>query len=157
SGQGQLEIWLPPNAKGSVPAELIDPDGRFVLNFAGLVGIVYNLDKVPQKDLPRTLRDLLDPKYKGMVMDDPLSGALSTLSWTELLHAGKIDGAWMKALRPNVTVVPSTAPYFANVTTGSIAMMPFQTFNRYVRLKEGGAPVGFVDTPGLTVPVVSGM
>lgn len=157
SAQGHTEKYQPPNAKDALAPEYIDPNGHFLLTFAGLVGIVHNLDKMPAKDLPRTLRDLLDPKYKGMVIDDPLSGALTTLSWTELLHAGKIDGAWMKAIRPNLTVVPTTAPYFANITTGSIAMMPFQTFNRYVRLKESGARVGFVDTPGLATPVLSGM
>jgi iron(III) transport system substrate-binding protein len=153
----RTESFVPPNARDALAPEFIDPQGRFVLNYAGLVGFIYNTDKLAEKDLPRTLADLTQPRFKGMVVDDPFSGALTTIAWTHYLRAGKIDASWIKAVKPNLTIVPTTAPYYSNISTGAIAVLPFNSFNRYVNLKKTGAKVGFVATPGMSSPSINGM
>ena len=154
---GRTELYAPPNAREALLPEYIDGRGRFIANYAGLVGFLYNTDKIAENDLPKTLKDLLDPRFKGMVVDDPFSGMLTSIAWTQYLSAGKIDAAWIKAIKPNLTIVPTTAPYFANVTTGAIASLPFNSFNRYVNLKKSGAKVGFVTAPGMSAPSLNGM
>ncbi|ODU68756.1 MAG: hypothetical protein ABT05_02545 [Lautropia sp. SCN 66-9] len=155
--QGRTEQFTPANATDALAPEFIDPQGRFVLNYGGLVGMIYNTDKVAEKDLPKTLADLLNPRFKGMVVDDPFSGALTTIAMTHYLRAGKIDANWIKAIKPNLTIVPTTAPYYANISTGAIAVLPFNSFNRYVNLRKTGAKIGFVTTPGMSAPSLNGM
>ena len=152
---GAGAAYQPPNI-AAVPERYHDRNGRFVISFADTVGIAYNKDQLKDSDLPQTLADLTDPKYKGMLFDDPLAGAITTLSWVELLDAGKIDAAWMSAVRGNAVIVPSATPYFNNLSVGSIALMPWAAHSRILRLQQGGANVGFLEIPGLVIPLYAG-
>lgn len=148
--------WQPINI-GAIPATLHDPEGKFVLNFADAVGMVYNKKAMPEAELPKSLEDLKDPKYKGMVFDDPAGNAITTMSWTELYAAGKIDADFMKAVVANGNVVPSVTPLFNNITTGSVALMPWAAYSRYLRLEGAGAEdVGFATIPGFIIPLNAG-
>ena len=50
----------------------------------------------------------------------------------------------------------SLTPLFNQLTTGTIAMIPWGGHARYLGLKQAGAPVAFFATPGLAVPVLAG-
>ncbi|TWT08682.1 ABC transporter substrate-binding protein [Reyranella sp. CPCC 100927] len=147
--------YRPPNA-GALPERYVDPQNRFILQFADVFGIVYNTDKVPGADLPKKIADLLDAKHKGFIMDNPLAGGAIALCWIELTNSGMIDAKMMRGLRDNANVVPSITPYYANLTTGSVKMIPWGSFSRYLRLKEAGAQVGFQAVPGMVVPLYGG-
>jgi iron(III) transport system substrate-binding protein len=151
----RAQAFRPPNL-GALPQRYVDPQGRFVIQFADVFGVVYNTQKMTEADLPKSIKDLTDPKHKGMIMDNPLAGALIALCWIELYNSGKIDPPMMKALRDNATTVPSVTPYYANLTQGSVRMIPWGSFSRYLRLKEAGAPVGFRAVPGMVVPLYGG-
>ena len=49
---------------GDVPANLKDPDGKYVSDYGGFMSIGYDASKVPA---PTTIADLLKPEYKGKV------------------------------------------------------------------------------------------
>ncbi|MGE4239407.1 ABC transporter substrate-binding protein [Ramlibacter sp.] len=151
----RAQPFRPPNV-GALPARYVDGQGRFVIQFADVFGMVYNTAQMKTADLPKTLADLGDPKYKGMVIDNPLAGGLTTLTWIELYNSGKLDGKTMKALRDNASVVPSVTPFYANLSTGSIKLIPWGSFTRYIQMKEAGAPVGYHAVPGMVVPLYGG-
>ncbi|HKU99304.1 MAG TPA: extracellular solute-binding protein [Vineibacter sp.] len=151
----RAQPFRPPNAN-ALPERYVDPQSRFVLQFADVFGIVYNTDKVPAADLPKKVTDLLDAKHKGFIMDNPLAGGAIALCWIELTNSGMIDPKLMRSLRDNANVVPSITPYYANLTTGSVKMIPWASFSRYLRLKEAGAQVGFQAVPGMVVPLYGG-
>jgi len=153
SGAGAA--YQPPNIH-VIPERYRDVNGRFVMAFADTVGVAYNKSRYKEEELPGTLADLTDPKYKGMLFDDPLASAVTAISWIELYSAGKIDAAWMKKVRDNAVVVPSATPYFNNLTVGSVALMPWAAHSRYLRLVEAGANVGFLEIPGLVIPMFAG-
>jgi len=153
--QGRAEPFRPPNI-ASLPERYRDPKDRFVINYAELYGVVYNTNKLKPSDLPNKPADLLDPRYKGMIIDDPLGARTTELAWIELYNSGKIDAAFIKAMKAQSTVVPSTAPFFNQLTTGTVAMIPWGGHARYLSLKNAGAPVGFHAVPGLAVPVLAG-
>ena len=153
SGAGAA--WQPPNID-VIPERYHDEEGRFVLSFADTVGVAYNKDRLAEADLPASLADLTDPRYKGMLFDDPLAGAITALSWIELYQSGKIDRDWMKQVRDNAIVVPTATPYFNNLSVGSVALMPWAAHSRILRLQEGGANVGFLEIPGLVIPLYAG-
>jgi iron(III) transport system substrate-binding protein len=72
-----LFVAFKPKDFDKVPETARNKDGYFVAQRLNLISIYARSDKVPEKDLPRTWTDLLDPKYKGMmVMTDPSFTAL---------------------------------------------------------------------------------
>lgn len=153
--QDRADAFTPPNL-GALPARYVDPDGRFVIQFADVFGTVYNTTKMTEADLPDEAKDLVDPKYKGLVLDNPLAGGASALCWIELHNSGLLDPETMRGIRDNATIVPSLTPYYANLTTGSVNMLSWGSFARYLKLKASGAPLAFRATPGMVVPLYGG-
>lgn len=51
----------------SVPDNLKDPDGYWVSIHAGTVGFMVNKEALGDVPVPKSWKDLLDPKYDGMV------------------------------------------------------------------------------------------
>ena len=63
-----LDKYIPKSASKIVDAfKAVDPDGYFHITSAGLVLINYNIEKMKGKELPKTWKDLLDPKWKGEI------------------------------------------------------------------------------------------
>ncbi len=63
-----LEPYVPEAASKIVDAfKGVDPDGHFHITSAGLVLINYNTEKMKGKELPKSWKDLLDPKWKGEI------------------------------------------------------------------------------------------
>jgi len=153
--QERTDSFLPPNLAG-LPERYVDPQGKFVIQFADVFGLVYNTTKMTEADLPATAKDLLDPKYKGLILDNPLAGGASALCWIELYNSDLLDPATMRGIRDNATIVPSLTPYYANLTTGSVKMLSWGSFARYLKLKASGAPLDFRAVPGLVVPLYGG-
>jgi ABC-type Fe3+ transport system substrate-binding protein len=53
-----------PNARG-LPAELVDPKGNWVATNLSTRSLAYNTQLVAAEQVPRTHKDLLDPRWKG--------------------------------------------------------------------------------------------
>jgi len=151
-GHGRTQPYRPPNI-GGLAARYTNPQGDFVIQFADPFGVVFNTDKLKTDELPKSISDLLNPKYKGMVIDDPLAGAATTLCWAELYRSNKLTPELMKGIKANANVVPSMTPLFQMLTAGSVTMMPWAGHSRQLRLKEAGAHVGYLAIPGMAVPL----
>ncbi|RYY92374.1 MAG: extracellular solute-binding protein, partial [Comamonadaceae bacterium] len=152
----RVTAFRPPNAD-TVPARFIDPQGRFMVTFADAFGTLYNTNHFKPADLPRTVQDLADPRYKGQfVFDNPLGGGGATLVWVELFNSGLIDAKTMRGIRDNAVMVPSMPPLYGNLTAGSIKMIPWGSFTRYLQMKEAGAPIGFHAIDKAVVPLFGG-
>lgn len=72
-------------AASAYPKELVDPDlGPVYRNTP--IGIVYNKAQIKAADAPKSLEDLLHPKYRGkLVMPDPTQHT-TTLQWLASLY-----------------------------------------------------------------------
>jgi iron(III) transport system substrate-binding protein len=149
---GRTQPYRPPNI-GGLAARYTNAQGDFIIQFADPFGTVFNTDKLKPDDLPKSVNDLLNPKYKGMVIDDPLAGGATTLCWAELYRSSKLTPELMKGIKANANVVPSMTPLFQMLTAGSVAMMPWAGHSRELRLKEAGAHVGYLAIPGMAVPL----
>lgn len=147
--------YVPPNI-ANIPRRYHDAQGRFVVNYAEIFGVVYNTDKLKAAELPRTPADLLAPKYKGLIIDEPNSARATDLVWNELYNSGKIDGAWIRAMKAQANSVPSWVPMLNQLTTGTITMIPWVGHARFLGLKQAGAPVGFQALPGMATPSYAG-
>lgn len=63
---GYLEPFVPPTAR-DVASEFQEPNGYFTVSSRKLFGLAYNTDLVKPEELPKTIDDLLAPKWKGLV------------------------------------------------------------------------------------------
>lgn len=81
-----------------------DPKGHWIAQRVHLIGMIARTDKVAEKDRPKTWSDLVDPKYKGMmVMPDPSFTAIQLTVVTGLSQ--KLGWDFYKALRKNDTMI----------------------------------------------------
>jgi iron(III) transport system substrate-binding protein len=81
--QGWLASGLPAEVIKEWPKEEQDPDGQFAAYRAHLSVIAYRSDMIKEEDAPKSLVDLLDPKWKGkMVKAHPgYSGTIMTATF----------------------------------------------------------------------------
>ena len=129
-----------------VSKEVTDPElGPIYRNTP--IGIVYNKGAVKPADAPKSLEDLLNPKYKGkFVMPDPTQHT-TTLQWLASLY--KIMGKEkaekfirdLGATKP--LLVESFAPSAERVSTGETPM-GISLVRYVVTFSEKGAPVDYV-------------
>jgi iron(III) transport system substrate-binding protein len=143
--EGLFAKYISPAAK-AFAKEVIDPQvGPVYRNTP--VGIVYNKGQVGTADAPKSLEDLLSPKYKGkFVMPDPTQHT-TTLQWLSSLY--KIMGNEkadkfirdLGATKP--LMVESFAPSAERVSTGETPIA-ISLIRYTVTYGEKGAPVDYV-------------
>jgi putative spermidine/putrescine transport system substrate-binding protein len=93
-----------------------DPDGFYYVDYSGVMVLEVNSDVV--KDLPKTYKDLLDPKYKGQVAlaGDPRASnqAAQSVYAAALANGGSLDNIqpgldFFKQLNANGNLLPLIA------------------------------------------------
>jgi iron(III) transport system substrate-binding protein len=143
--EGMIAKYDSPTAK-KYSKEEVDPILGPVTRL-GIVGVVYNKNLIRPDNAPKTLEDLVNPKYRGLlVMADPTLN-VTTIQWLSSLH--KIMGKEkaekfivdLAAMKP--TLVESMLPAGERVSTGE---MPIAiTFVKFVySYGLQGAPLDYV-------------
>ncbi len=132
------------------PAELKDPDGMLSPIYRMvIVGILYNTKLVKPEEAPKSLDDLLTPKWQGKwVMPDP-SRHFTTGVWLKNLDEiyGKDSMAFIKKLaEAKPILVESFIPSAQKIISGEA--QAGITYLKYVYIfgKEG-APLDYVRLP----------
>ena len=64
---GLLEAFVSPST-ADFPADYVPPDNLWAPVRFSYNGLAYNTSKVPEAEAPKTLDDLLDPKWKGRMV-----------------------------------------------------------------------------------------
>jgi iron(III) transport system substrate-binding protein len=143
--EGMIAKYDSPTAK-KYAKDQIDP-ALGPVSRLGIVGLVYNKNLVRPDNAPKSLEDLVNPKYRGMlVMADPTLH-VTTIQWLSSLHKlmGKekadkfiVDLAAMKPI-----LVESMLPAGERVATGE---MPISiTFVKYAyTYSQQGVPLDYV-------------
>ncbi len=143
--EGMFAKYISPSAS-AFPIDVIDPEvGPVYRNTP--VGIVYNKGLVKPVDAPKSLDDLLNPKYKGkFVMPDPTQHT-TTLQWIASLYKimGKEKaGKFIRDLGASKPLmVESFAPSAERVSTGETPIA-ISLIRYTVTYGEKGAPVEYV-------------
>jgi len=133
-------------AASAYPKEIVDPDlGPVYRNTP--IGIVYNKAQIKAADAPKSLEELVHPKYRGkLVMPDPTQHT-TTLQWLASLYKimGK-ESADKFILELGATkpfLVESLAPSAERVSTGETPV-GISLIRYVVTYSEKGAPVDYV-------------
>ena len=145
ANEGMIAKYDSPTAK-KYPKEQIDPRLGPMSRY-GIVGVVFHKGSIKAEDAPKSLDDLVNPKYKGMlVMADPTLH-VTTIQWLSSLHkimpkerADKFIRD-LAAMKP--TLVESMLPAAERMANGEIPIA--LTFIKYAyTAAKGGAPLDYV-------------
>ena len=143
--QGVFGRYVSPSY-GSYPSATRDPDDVLSPSYRQVVvSILYNTRLVKPEDAPKSLADLLDPKWKGkIVMPDP-NVHTTTAVW--LANLEPVMGAqyrpFVERLAGQVTLVESFLPVVQKVIVGEFPLGI--TYVKYVYIfGSEGAPLDYV-------------
>ena len=101
--QGLFEPFRP-EGFDQVGDDAKDRNGRWIAQRISLIGIPIRTDKVAEKDAPKTWSDLVQGRYRGMmVMPDPSFTAIQLIVVATLSR--KFGWDFYKALRANDTMI----------------------------------------------------
>lgn len=145
ANEGMIAKYDSPTAT-KYPKDQIDarlgPISRY-----GIVGILYHKGLVKSEDAPKSIEDLVNPRYKGMlVMADPTLH-VTTIQWLTSLHRIMPKDTTEKFIRDlaamKPTLVESMLPVSERVATGEIPIG--LTFVKYAyTAAKSGAPLDYV-------------
>jgi iron(III) transport system substrate-binding protein len=99
-----------------------DPDGRWIGTSGRARVLVYSPERVRAAELPRSLADLADPKWKGRLGWAPGNASFQA-HLSALRHSWGEDRTreWLEAVRANQPVVyPKNSPQVKAVASGEI-------------------------------------
>lgn len=143
ANEGMIARYDSPTA-AKYPKDQIDarlgPISRY-----GIVGILYHKGLVKPEDAPKSIEDLVNPRYKGMlVMADPTLH-VTTIQWLASLHRimakDRVDKFIRELAAMKPVLVESMLPASDRVATGEIPIG--LTFIKYAATKSG-APLDYV-------------
>jgi iron(III) transport system substrate-binding protein len=64
----------------NIPSAMVEMDGRLLREATRYIGVSYNRQAVQEKELPKQLNDLLDPKWKGRIASTPYAASFDRLA-----------------------------------------------------------------------------
>lgn len=145
---GLLEKWLPDSAQ-HLPADYVDPEGSWIAASLYILTLGYNTDLVPKGAEPKSLTDLLDPKWKGRIAvsgnaSSPGVGGFVGLVLATMGEQRGIDYLKALALQQPAVIQASTRQVLDMVIAGEYSV-GLQILNHHVAYSANrGAPVGWV-------------
>lgn len=151
---------LPANVLNRVPERFRDPDGRWVGTSGRSRVIAYNTDELSQDEVPDSVFDLTDPRWKGKVGVAPTNASFQAFVTAMRLTVGEErTRAWLEAMKANgVRFYEKNAPIVEAVASGEIVLGLVNHYYLYlVKEEQPDAPVAnhFLsgDDPGALVSV----
>jgi len=161
--QGLLEKYASPNAK-DLDKQFIDPNGYWQGWYMGVLGIVLNKERF-QKELepkgvqmPKTWDDLLDPRYKGLLISSNpnTAGAAYIFMADQMFRLGE-DNGWdyLKKLNANVHHYTAAAGDGINLTATGEFVAAMAWMHDSVKTAKQGYPLQVV-VPDQTAAEIGG-
>ena len=143
-----------PNQHG-LPAALVDPKGNWVATNLSTRSLAYNTQLIPADQVPRTHKDLLDPRWKGQFVWHPASiaGGYGFIG-VVLESMGEENGLrYLRALaRQDIVPLPVAArAVLDRVIAGEYPMGLDMNSSHAVISAALGAPVRFVPLDPVTM------
>ena len=160
--EGLVLKWLPDIAK-DMPPQYSDAEGYWIATnfFAMTPG--FNTDLVPRGTEPRTMRDLLDPKWKGKMAwsSNPTATSAPGFIGVALTEMGETEGMnYLRQLsQQKISSAKVSARQILDQVIAGEYSIALQIFNNHPGISAAkGAPVDWIPmAPGLSVLQVTGV
>ena len=118
----EMLALLPESMYAGIHKEYKDDNKRWLATSGRLRVLVYNSEKIKPEDLPNSLFELSDPKWKGRIGWAPSNGSfLSHLSGIRHVWGEEKTEQWLKGVIANTPkVYPKNSPQVKAVDEGSL-------------------------------------
>jgi iron(III) transport system substrate-binding protein len=149
-----LAPFVPEDVAKYFPSEHVDADGMYATVCAWLIVIGYNTDLVKPQDAPKSLADLLNPKWMGkMVKAHPsYSGAILTSTFEIVRELG---WEYLERLaKQRVMQVQSSVDPPKKIALGERALMADGNDYNLIQFKDQGQPVEVVYATEGAQPII---
>lgn len=143
--KGVLAKYVSPSAV-DIPDQFRDPDGCWTGFGARCRILIYNTNLLKADNLPQSIFELSDPKWKGKVsLAYPLFGTTATHCAALFVHLGQAEAKqYFKTLKANgVMITDGNASSRDRVADGTVAIGFTDTDDAYVAINQG-RPVGII-------------
>jgi iron(III) transport system substrate-binding protein len=137
--EGVLAAYESPSAVG-VPERYRDPAGQWTGFAARARVIVYNTDRVAASEAPQSVRDLVDPRWKGLAgLANPLFGTTTTqIAALVTLWGDPATKKFLAAVKANeIKIVTSNGEARDLVASGELAWAFTDTDDANVARQQG--------------------
>lgn len=146
-------VKLPDETLARVDKRFAAPDGTWIGTSGRARVIAYNTDKLKPEDLPRSVLELTDPKWKGRIGWPPSNASFQAFVSAMRLKLGEEATAkWLAGVVANEPrVYPKNGPAVKGVATGEVDLALVNHYYLFVQKKEAGAgpfPVANFFPPG---------
>ncbi|MDR6873227.1 iron(III) transport system substrate-binding protein [Bosea sp. BE125] len=116
-----LFATLPKDVLAQVPANFQPSSGRWVGVAARSTVFVYDTRKLKEADLPKSLLDLADAKWKGHWAASPSGADFQAIVGALLeLKGEKVTAEWLKAMKANSTAYRGNSVAMKAVNAGEV-------------------------------------
>jgi iron(III) transport system substrate-binding protein len=137
---GMLQpYWSPELA--AYRKDAIEPGNHWVIDYESYLSLGYNTSLISEGDAPKTLDDLLDPKWKGKMA---LPGTTTLANWLGAVLREKDETFVRKLGAQQFRIYEVSARAVANlIISGEVPLSP-AIFNSHVaNSREQNAPIGW--------------
>jgi iron(III) transport system substrate-binding protein len=135
---------LPDELLDRVPEEYRDPDGRWVGTSGRARVVVYNTDELSEADLPDSIWDYADPKWKGKIGLPPTNASFQAfVSAMRLQEGDERTREWLQAIKANEPkFYEKNTPVVEAVASGEIQVGFVNHYYLYlVKEEQADAPI----------------
>jgi iron(III) transport system substrate-binding protein len=156
----ELFAELPDSILSRVDERFRDPDGHWIGTSGRVRVVVYNTDEVTQEELPTSVFDVTDPRWKGKIGIAPTNASFQAFVSAMILSLGEErTREWLEQLRANdPKLYERNTPIVEAAAAGEIEIGLVNHYYLYlVKEEQPDAPVAnhFLsgDDPGALVSV----
>ena len=135
---------LPGDVTGLVPDWAQSPAGLWVGISGRARTLVYNTDRLTEEDLPASIFDLTDPKWKGRLGWAPTNGSFQAMvTAMRVLWGEEKTTEWLEGIKANEPgIYPKNTPQVAAAAAGEIDVGLVNHYYLHRFLQEEGDAFG---------------
>jgi iron(III) transport system substrate-binding protein len=148
--EGILAKWEAPEA-AAYPDELKSP--YYVIVNQTFHGIAWNTDKVSADEAPKTLEDILDPKWKGRIIAEPrIATQLTAFAAHRFADDAAARDFATKLAAQDITFIPRYPTLVQSLASGEHDIcFNCNLFNAWELINDG-APIQYMQTEAMSLP-----
>jgi iron(III) transport system substrate-binding protein len=137
---GLLQPYQSPQL-AEIRAEAIEPGRHWAIDYESYVSLGYNTKLVSDAEAPKTLDDLLDPKWKGRMA---VASATSAPDWIGAVLREKDESFLRRLAQQHVRIYEMLARAVANfIVSGEVALSPTIFSSHIANSRQDGASVAW--------------
>ncbi|MGB9012879.1 MAG: iron ABC transporter substrate-binding protein [Aeromicrobium sp.] len=130
---------LKPATLALVPQQYSPESGNWMGFVARSTVLVYNTDRVAEEDLPASLLDLADPKWRGRVSFSPTGADFQAIVSSVLEQKGAaVTRDWLEGIKSNGTVYQGNNVVLKEVNAGTVDVGVIYHYYWYRDQEESG-------------------